>query len=474
MPRGAEKITVSAVRTKSKRGRSMKQIIRFFSAVALMLSVGIFSCVTYGDIQLPDEYSVVAGSGADIGESVFSASASASPQGEYELEVKAFGVFPVKTARVKVSQRRYVTVGGEIFGIRLYTRGVLIVGSEEIETASGAVDPAARAGLKKGDIILEINGSPVSRNNDISSAVESSGGDEVELLIERAGKKQTVKLLPARSKTDGKFKAGLWVRDSSAGIGTVTFYDRKNGIFAGLGHAVCDVDTGEELPISGGDAVNAAVKGCYKGKDGSPGELCGVFAPGEIGELGGLADMHLEPRPLVFVTASNANPRLEQEITQSGADYYFIKPFDTQILAQRIKQLTGLSAPAQGNIVAFSAQDNGLEVTVSEIMHRIGVPAHIKGYQYLREAIILAVNDDEIMNSVTKLLYPTVAKTFKTTPSRVERAIRHAIEVAWDRGDVDVLNSYFGYTIQNSRGKPTNSEFIAMISDKLKLNLKIS
>lgn len=149
MPRGAEKITVSAVRTKSKRGRSMKQIIRFFSAVALMLSVGIFSCVAYGDIQLPDEYSVVAGSGADIGESVFSASASASPQGEYELEVKAFGVIPVKTARVKVSQRRYVTVGGEIFGIRLYTRGVLIVGSEEIETASGAIDPAARAGLKR-------------------------------------------------------------------------------------------------------------------------------------------------------------------------------------------------------------------------------------------------------------------------------------------------------------------------------------
>ncbi len=193
-----------------------------------------------------------------------------------------------------------------------------------------------------------------------------------------------------------------------------------------------------------------------------------------IGVLGGLADMRLEPRPLVFVTASNANPRLEQEITQSGADYYFIKPFDTQMLIQRIKQLSGLSAPAQGNIVSFSSSDNSLEVTVSEIMHRIGVPAHIKGYQYLREAIILAVNDGEIMNSVTKLLYPTVAKTFKTTPSRVERAIRHAIEVAWDRGDVDVLNSYFGYTIQNSRGKPTNSEFIAMISDKLKLNLKIS
>lgn len=193
-----------------------------------------------------------------------------------------------------------------------------------------------------------------------------------------------------------------------------------------------------------------------------------------IGVLGGLKELAVSPRPLVFVTASNANPRLEREITQSGADYYFIKPFDPNILAQRIKQLTGAGRSGQSNIVSFSAQDNSLEVTVSEIMHRIGVPAHIKGYQYLREAIILAVNDDEIMNSVTKLLYPTVAKTFKTTPSRVERAIRHAIEVAWDRGDVDVLNSYFGYTIQNSRGKPTNSEFIAMISDKLKLKLKIS
>ena len=110
---------------------------------------------------------------------------------------------------------------------------------------------------------------------------------------------------------------------------------------------------------------------------------------------------------------------------------------------------------------------------ITEIIHEIGVPAHIKGYHYLREAIILSVKNSEIINSVTKLLYPTVAKNHNTTASRVERAIRHAIEVAWDRGDIDVLNSYFGYTIQNDRGKPTNSEFIAMISDKLRLKLKI-
>lgn len=260
----------------------MKQIIRFFSLVLLMLSVGIFSLVAYGEMELPDEYNLICGENTQLDKSVFSVASAADGD---EMSVKALGVFPVKTAKVKVSQRQYVTVGGEIFGIRLYTRGVLIVGSEDIQTASGTVNPAARAGLKKGDIILSINGSAVSRNNDIASAVEQSGGEEIALEIERDGKRQNIKLLPARSIEGSKLKAGLWVRDSSAGIGTVTFYDRKRGIFGGLGHAVCDVDTGEKLPISGGDAVNATIKGCYKGKDGSPGELCGVFASGEIGEL---------------------------------------------------------------------------------------------------------------------------------------------------------------------------------------------
>ena len=118
--------------------------------------------------------------------------------------------------------------------------------------------------------------------------------------------------------------------------------------------------------------------------------------------------------------------------------------------------------------------ENDIETQVTKVIHQIGVPAHIKGYQYLRAAIIMAVHDNEIINYVTKMLYPSVAKKYQTTSSRVERAIRHAIEVAWDRGDVDTLNSYFGYTIQNNRGKPTNSEFIAMISDNLRLKNKLS
>lgn len=200
-----------------------------------------------------------------------------------------------------------------------------------------------------------------------------------------------------------------------------------------------------------------------------------AFMPGldAIGVLDGLKGV-TEKRPLVMVTTGNSNARLQQEIIESGADYYFIKPFDMQVFVERIQQLTGAGRTEQDNILNIKSEKRSLEMMVSEIMHQIGVPAHIKGYQYLREAIILAINDDDIMNSVTKLLYPTVAKTYKTTASRVERAIRHAIEVAWDRGDVDILSSYFGYTIQNSRGKPTNSEFIAMISDKLRLKLKVS
>lgn len=194
-----------------------------------------------------------------------------------------------------------------------------------------------------------------------------------------------------------------------------------------------------------------------------------------LGVMKALPELKLSKRPLIMLTSSVDNVRFEQEVLAAGADYYFLKPFDLDILAERISQLTGWNTAGQENIRKVSSDVQGnLEVVVSEIMHQIGVPAHIKGYQYLREAIILSINDSEMMNSVTKLLYPTVAKTFKTTPSRVERAIRHAIEVAWDRGDVDVLSSYFGYTIQNSRGKPTNSEFIAMISDKLRLRMKVS
>ncbi len=182
------------------------------------------------------------------------------------------------------------------------------------------------------------------------------------------------------------------------------------------------------------------------------------------------ANQSYEFPPLFIVTSSYDNSYVEKEILQNGAAFYMLKPFDINILCDRISSLAVQLSSNTKSCKQNTAED--LEITVTEVIHQIGVPAHIKGYHYLREAIILAIEDSEMINSVTKLLYPTVAKKFKTTSSRVERAIRHGIEVAWDRGDVDTLNSFFGFTIHNGRGKPTNSEFIAMIADKLRLEMK--
>lgn len=185
----------------------------------------------------------------------------------------------------------------------------------------------------------------------------------------------------------------------------------------------------------------------------------------------------------IFIVLSNFNSDvLEKEALSAGASYFVLKPFDINNLAERILDLLsdmykinkeGDHAAGPSKIQANNvSKELGIEFKVTEILHQIGVPAHIKGYHYLRDSIIMSVENPDIINAVTKQLYPSVAKKFSTTSSRVERAIRHAIEVAWDRGDVDILNSYFGYTIHNSRGKPTNSEFIAMISDKLRLQMK--
>ena len=195
--------------------------------------------------------------------------------------------------------------------------------------------------------------------------------------------------------------------------------------------------------------------------------MAGVDA---LGVLAQLKSEDMEKPPVVAVIMPDDNPALEQELISAGTHYCFISPFELNYMADRIAQIADWG---KTRIRMKSKSEYDLEVIISDIMKQIGVPAHIKGYQYLRESIILSINDPELMHSVTKVLYPTVAKNNKTTASRVERAIRHAIEVAWDRGDVDVLSSYFGYTIQNTRGKPTNSEFIAMISDKLRLKIKM-
>ncbi|MDR3206700.1 MAG: sporulation transcription factor Spo0A [Oscillospiraceae bacterium] len=194
-----------------------------------------------------------------------------------------------------------------------------------------------------------------------------------------------------------------------------------------------------------------------------------------FGLMKAAAGMTLKKRPAFIVLSSFATEHTTAEAAALGAQYFMVKPFDMPALMDRIR-MVNCRPRAQPFLTATGGRigraDLDIETRVTDIIHEIGVPAHIKGYQYLREAILVAIRDREAINAITKMLYPSVAKAFSTTPSRVERAIRHAIEVAWDRGDIETLQSFFGYTVSNVKGKPTNSEFIAMISDRLSLQLK--
>ena len=177
----------------------------------------------------------------------------------------------------------------------------------------------------------------------------------------------------------------------------------------------------------------------------------------------------MERRPVTLATSGFVTEYVSAAAAGLGVRYLMLKPCDMTALVERLTEIRG----GENRRAPIRRSDKtSIETMVTGIIHEIGVPAHIKGYQYLREAIIIAVNDMDVINAITKVLYPQVAKTFGTTPSRVERAIRHAIEVAWDRGDLDTLQRFFGYTVSNTKGKPTNSEFIALIADKLQLQLK--
>ena len=207
-----------------------------------------------------------------------------------------------------------------------------------------------------------------------------------------------------------------------------------------------------------------------------------------LGVLEALQDQKLEKMPMCIMLSAVGQDKVTQKAISLGAEYYVVKPFDINLLMKRIKDfkfyqpgtITGnyVSREIKPQFIEMAPEskknEENLEALVTNLIHEVGVPAHIKGYQYLREAIMMVISDVDIINQITKQLYPDIAKKYGTTPSRVERAIRHAIEVAWGRGQTDAIESIFGYTVSSAKGKPTNSEFIAMIADKLRLELKIA
>ena len=197
--------------------------------------------------------------------------------------------------------------------------------------------------------------------------------------------------------------------------------------------------------------------------------LDGLCAIREINKLG------LKKKPDIYVTSKFSSEASIREAVELGVSYFMIKPFDMEMLADRLLSVASAQTASRTEVNLHKEKNEAeLEVRVTKMIHEVGVPAHIKGYQYLRDAIMMTVDDMNVINAITKVLYPTVARHYSTTSSRVERAIRHAIEVAWDRGDVEVLQKVFGYTVSQTKGKPTNSEFISMLADRLRLELKTS
>lgn len=271
----------------------------FFKCVfilALLLDTAVFGAVIYLNGSISDNYKIKKGDGLTFNTAVpitaeyeglkLSQTGKTEQIGEeFDVKLKAFGIIPFSTVNVEVVDELHVSVLGTPFGMKLYTDGVLVIDITTVETVSGSISPGEDARVKKGDYILSADGKQVLTNEELSAAVAASGGNRIKLVIKRGGTQKTVYVTPALSKETNSYRIGLWVRDSSAGIGTLTFYSPATGIVCGLGHGVCDEDTGNLLELKNGEIVSAEIVSVEKGSSGSPGQLKGKFTYGTIGKI---------------------------------------------------------------------------------------------------------------------------------------------------------------------------------------------
>lgn len=279
----------------------MKNLFKFFSLFSLVAASVIFTLIFLGYKTYPDSINLLENQEINVNgiyslqnsqtESNVRSANSANTVSDvsegaesYQVNISLLNTIPVKSSTVTVSKRQYVVPSGDIFGVKIFTDGILIVGMDDVPTADGILNPAKHAGLKNGDVILAVDGETAQNVSQLSAAVQA-GAESITLTVRRNEKVWQTELTLAVSSNDGKPKAGLWVRDSTAGVGTLTFYCKENGVFGGLGHAICDIDTGTVMPFGHGEAVKTQISGCYKGSAGITGELCGVFQEETLGTL---------------------------------------------------------------------------------------------------------------------------------------------------------------------------------------------
>lgn len=271
----------------------MKKAIRIIDGIFALCLIIIYSFIVFGNIVLPDKIEAYSTKKIEY-KSVYSVENNSSYLVDYqnnnkvspvENDIKLLGIIPVKTTSIIQSKPKKVSVSGESFGIKLYTDGVIIVGIRDVETDKGKCNPAKEAGLEKGDIIIEINGKKVYSADSVTDILNDNNGNDYKITVKRNGNYKEFLLKPAYSSSQGCYKVGLWVRDSTAGVGTITYYDKSNNTVSALGHPITDVDTNEIMPILDGEAVRATVTKIYKSKAGEAGSLCCEFTNDIIGTL---------------------------------------------------------------------------------------------------------------------------------------------------------------------------------------------
>lgn len=270
----------------------IRKLIKICAGTLSVCTIAVMGVITYMNYTVSDSYYIFPNETFTLNTglgNVVSTNVSANDtlavtrenDQSKNVELKLFGVIPVKQARIETIERVTLTPCGTPFGVKLLTQGVVVVGLNDITTDGGHVGPAKQAGLQTGDVVSSIGGVTVNSNDEIALVVNNSGGSELEVKFTRDGQAMSTIVTPVKSNIDNQYKIGLWVRDSSAGIGTVTFYEPETGVFGGLGHPICDVDTGDILPLMSGEVVDVTINDVVKGTAGSPGELCGSFASEE-------------------------------------------------------------------------------------------------------------------------------------------------------------------------------------------------
>ena len=324
------------------------KLLKGFCICLAFIFTGIWIFAFYAETKIPDRFNVSTDNPLKLSvpltikydtEKIKAASYSEHENDYYKCKAKVslLNIVPLKESVVTVSKRKYVVPSGEVYGIKLYSDGVIIVKTDNVQTQNGSINPGAKAGLSTGDVIISINSKKVKSSADVSNSFLKSNGDSLKIIYMRKGTMRSARLVPVKSINDGKYKAGLWIRDSSAGIGTMTFYDAESGNFAALGHAICDADTKGIINISGGELMEAQVTGCYKGKQGHPGELCGVFENTKAGDLysnnsvgiyGRLDKINNERKRIAVAVGyeiREGSAKIISEVDESGPQYYDIE-----------------------------------------------------------------------------------------------------------------------------------------------------